>query len=388
MASFFKLREELVIKGMKVIDQHITRPSNVSIYYNEICVGLASSLAKKDNPFWSCQDFIKAFPSKLATAVTLRCFKTFEEVDGEPPLWADFPEKSIRVLLEPNYNEIISQLYGNKKVPSVFTLSTLVFKTKKLLELGTYQGINGGRKPRPLIAAAALHTALWMFSSTNKKKSATGKVAKTYKRRRKIEIISHIWQYSRLAETMLCTVKTIRETYYEYARMMIASAKKIPWISQDILTAKNVHLYLDDILELYSLNAGSEPVMSLSLEDFAPRCYRAARKKDTMVHDLIVLAKNHIEEEGVENDSEGNDEEKPALFYDVLYALKAGYTEEEIASWPIKEIQSVGESIKHKNASSSSSTRKSNVDLNRKDVGEDDMHEEELLGYVKRARRS
>lgn len=387
VASFFKLPEELVNEGVKLIDQHFTRPSNVSSYYNEICVGLASSVAKNEKPFWSCHDFMKAFPTKLVSAVVMRSFKMFEGVNLEPASWVEFPEKIIRARLEPIYDEITSQLYGEKKVPGGFNLSALALTTKKLLELGTYQGINGGRKPRPLIAAAALHCALWLHSFTNKNKSASSTVFKPTKKRKKIETISHVWRYSKFAENMLCAVKTIRETYYEYAKMLIASAKKLPWIQPDTLNPRNVHLYLDDILELYSLKeVGNEPVLSLSLDEFAPRPYRTARKKEMVVQDLIKLAKSYNEEERAENGpSNMEDEEKTALFYDVYHALKAGYTEEEIASWSIGEIHNKGELIRLRNATSSSfsSTRESNVDLNRKDIGEDDMHEEELMGYVK-----
>lgn len=379
---FYELREELITQGELLIDEHFKDSANYSLQYDEISVGLASSVGKEEQNMWSCQDFITAFPLKLVSAKVVRFYKMFQGEKEESAVWVKFSEGTLHAALKPVYDEIIGQLYKKKKSPNAFTLSALVSVTKKLLELGTYQGINAGKKLRPLAASVGCLCALWLSLSSKRITKITNKrrtIRKQDKDCGETQILYHDWNFNKLSETIFCSPKTIRATYKEYTIMLMACAKKIPWIAQDSLQNRNVYRYLDDVLELYSLKPGSQPVLSLSLEEYAPLAYRISRKKEMVVQDIIELARDYDIDM---DDPPEIDDDKLSLFYDVYQCLKAGFEEEELASWTIGQIQNQGELIRLRKSQPSDVNSQRNIDLNRVDIGNDDMNEEELNSYI------
>lgn len=331
-------------------------------------VGIAAVIYFGDTarPTWTYDDYIAAFPAPLYRPALIRAYILFR---GEKHSSAESTKNQLNYTIESIYPLIVKQMFTSKP-PKEFNIESLKETTSKLLQLGNDYGINSGLKARPLITSVACLCALHL---------RTKMPMKYINRRHKLykpgNSFYHVWNFKPFLSTSMSKFRYFKKVYSKYYQFLSLCVKQFTWLKQPV-DRKRIFFHLDDILSLYLKKDNRKPALEMSPRLFYPSSFIVNLLKTRSVINSLIQAKEYFN-----NDSDNMEElDEESVTYCMYRLLKEGYSENELNRMSVDEIRNLSDIMDYKLTFENVNER--NTDLDRIQIGEDDMCDEEIELYL------
>ncbi|KAI9476448.1 MAG: hypothetical protein EXX96DRAFT_577209 [Benjaminiella poitrasii] len=364
VAVYFGFPEDIVGRGEQIIKDNLYDFSNR--YSQEAVICTAYLVTREWKPEWDLNDFVEFFTLPVDIVQVKRAyFIITKRYPSKLYNWEKTSEQ-IDYFLGRIYPEIIRQLYKGSNKEKPFTITKLAKKTKELVELGETYGLNLARKARPTITVAAILAGLCLFVETTRRKGGTTRshLRMSCIRFIRLRLFSPLCYLSKLA---------LLSRYAEYIDFLLVCAKNLQWIKEP--KRIHVHYYLSDILDAFGQQNRNPPMMKLGPEQYSVTAFAKSKERREKMENVLLTAQEHIE-----NGTAPQDE---ASMEYALYKLKSyGFNDQDIINWSPGYIRGMASSLCFREAYGSTCCY-ATVDLDRKEVDEVDMKDEEVQVYLR-----
>ncbi|KAI7905706.1 uncharacterized protein BX663DRAFT_583956 [Cokeromyces recurvatus] len=367
-AAYFEFPQDLITSGKQIIKENVSEFSNR--YVPEVAICVAFLVSRKWKPEWDLNDFIENFTLPLDIIQVRKAYFTItKRQPSQVHIWKRTSEQ-VDYFIDRVYTAIINQLNRvsrvgkkEKQKKPFFTIEQLAEKTKALIELGELYGLNLAQKARPTITVTAILSGLCLFVELGIAGRKRGRISCTH--------------HLRLADFLpLCFsgLASFLSRYAEYVDFLFACAKNIGWIKG--ASRKYVHYYLSDILETFGQQDKEEPpMMTLRPEQYTIGVFRKSKELHEQIENDLRLVQEHIE-----NRTRPDSKKDPTKF--ALYKLKSyGFKDQDILNWTPGYIRSMANSLQFREDYGDVYCF-AQANLDRKEVDEQDMNDEEIELYL------
>lgn len=358
-ATFFNVPADLISRGIILIKD---LAKDLSKYYkNESAICIVYIVNQYNKPQWELQDYFENCLIPLNYTQIVRAYKAVaNKYPNYRPISWKKPQEQIEFYAGRSlYPIIVNRLYGQKK-RKAFTRKQLNERTRNLMDLADLYCINSGKKARPQILVAAMIAALSLYVEKMNKKN--------------VRKVSCFRKFDFRTFRSVCTVDYTHflDNYKEYISFLYACAKAIP--STKNCEKRYVHYYLTDILFFFGKREGLEkPALSLTDEQFSVFGYQTSKEAREKMEAILNQAKKNKENETIPADQK-------SMVYYVYKILVYGYPPEDILQWTEGYIRGLAHRIELRKDSNLQVIAQ--MDLNRKDVDEQDMSDTEIENYL------